>query len=63
VNYDLRLRPEQPATPGPDAFTIHREEVAASEGRDGLSLAFVHEGVGGYPLLLVHGAQTCSTHW
>ena len=33
-----------------DAFTIHRSEV-----RDGLSLAYVREGIGGYPLLLVHG--------
>ena len=53
--YDPRMRPPQPATPAPDAFTIHRREVPPSEGRDGLSLAFVLEGLGGYPLLLLHG--------
>ena len=34
----------------PDAFTVRRAAV-----RDGLEIAFVHEGVGGFPLLLVHG--------
>ena len=63
VHYDLRLRPEQPPTPAPDAFTIHRREVAASEGRDGLSLAFVHEGIGGYPLLLLHGYPETKRIW
>ena len=33
--------------PPPDAFEIARAEV-----RDGLTLAYVREGVGGYPLLL-----------
>jgi pimeloyl-ACP methyl ester carboxylesterase len=63
VDYDLRLRPAQPATPAPDAFTIHRREVPSSEGRDGLSLAFVHEGVGGYPLLLLHGYPETKRIW
>ena len=56
--YDLRLRPAQPVTPSPDAFTIHRSEVA-----DGLSLAYVREGVGGYPLLLIHGYPETKRIW
>jgi pimeloyl-ACP methyl ester carboxylesterase len=63
VHYDLRLRPAQPVTPAPDAFEIHRRHVAASEHRDGLSLAFVHEGLGGYPLLLVHGYPETKRIW
>lgn len=63
VHYDLRLRPEQPPTPAPDAFTIHHREVAPSEGRDGLSLAFVQEGSGGYPLLLLHGYPETKRIW
>ncbi len=58
MHYDLRLRPAQPATPAADAFTVHRSEV-----RDGLSLAFVREGVGGYPLLLVHGYPETKRIW
>ena len=45
TGYDPRLRPAQPPTPAADAFAIHRAEVA-----DGLELAYVREGVGGYPL-------------
>jgi pimeloyl-ACP methyl ester carboxylesterase len=56
--YDLRLRPAQPATPAADAFTVHRAEVA-----DGLSLAYVREGVGGYPLLLIHGYPETKRIW
>ena len=63
MHYDLRLRPAQPATPAPDAFEIHRREVPPSDGRDGLSLAFVHEGVGGYPLLLLHGYPETKRIW
>jgi len=63
MHYDLRLRPAQPATPAPDAFTIHRNEVPPSEGRDGLSIAFVREGVGGYPLLLLHGWPETKRIW
>ena len=61
--YDLRLRPQQPAIPAPDAFTVHRREVPASKGRDGLSLGFVREGVGGYPLLLLHGYPETKRIW
>ncbi|OBA89104.1 alpha/beta hydrolase [Mycobacteriaceae bacterium 1482268.1] len=63
MHYDLRLRPAQPATPARDAFTVHRREVPPSEGRDGLSLAFVHEGQGGYPLLLLHGYPETKRIW
>jgi pimeloyl-ACP methyl ester carboxylesterase len=63
VHYDLRLRPPQPGTPPPDAFTVHRREVPPSPGRDGLSLAFVHEGIGGYPLLLLHGWPETKRIW
>ncbi len=66
MHYDLRLRPAQPETPAPDAFTIHRREVPASPGRDGLSLAFVHEGPKGgtgYPLLLLHGYPETKRIW
>jgi pimeloyl-ACP methyl ester carboxylesterase len=64
VHYDLRLRPAQPATPAPDAFTVHRREVPPSEGRDGLSIAFVHEGPeDGYPVVLVHGWPETKRIW
>ena len=58
VGYDTRLRPAQPPTPAPDAFEIHRAEVA-----DGLSLAYVHEGRGGFPLLLIHGYPETKRIW
>ena len=58
VGYDTRLRPTQPPTPAPDAFEIHRAEVA-----DGLSLAYVHEGRGGFPLLLIHGYPETKRIW
>ncbi|TDO18684.1 pimeloyl-ACP methyl ester carboxylesterase [Mycobacterium sp. BK086] len=63
MHYDLRLRPEQPATPAADAFTIHRSEVPPTAGRDGLTLAYVREGVGGYPLLLLHGYPETKRIW
>lgn len=52
------LRPVQPETPARDAFAIHRAEVAP-----GLSLAYLREGVGGYPLLLVHGYPETKRIW
>ncbi|CAB4734035.1 unannotated protein [freshwater metagenome] len=58
MHYDLRLRPAQSSTPAADAFVIHRAEV-----RDGLSLAYVREGIGGYPLLLVHGYPETKRIW
>ena len=51
-------RPRQPETPAPDAFEIHRAKVA-----DGIELGFVREGVGGYPLLLVHGYPETKRIW
>ena len=51
-------RPPQPETPAPDAFEIHRAQVAPD-----LSLAFLREGVGGYPLLLVHGYPETKRIW
>jgi len=58
TGYDLRLRPTQPPTPAPDAFEIHRAEVA-----EGLSLAYVREGIGGYPLVLIHGYPETKRIW
>jgi pimeloyl-ACP methyl ester carboxylesterase len=42
----------------PDAFTVRRAAV-----RDGLELSFVHEGVGGTPILLVHGYPETKRIW
>jgi pimeloyl-ACP methyl ester carboxylesterase len=42
----------------PDAFTVRRAEVRA-----GVTLAFVHEGAGGYPLLLIHGYPETKRIW
>ncbi len=53
------LRPPQPVTPAPDAFQIHRSQLA-----NGMRLAYVREGVGGYPLVLVHGyPETKRIYW
>lgn len=51
-------RPPQPPTPDRDAFEIHRAEVA-----EGMSLAYLREGVGGYPLVLVHGYPETKRVW
>jgi pimeloyl-ACP methyl ester carboxylesterase len=51
-------RPDQPATPAPDAFTIHRAAVA-----DDMTLGYLREGEGGYPLLLVHGYPESKRVW
>ncbi|MCA9503484.1 MAG: alpha/beta hydrolase [Spirochaetaceae bacterium] len=53
-----RPRPPQPETPPSDAFEIHRAEVAP-----GMRLAYVREGVGGYPLVLVHGYPETKRIW
>jgi pimeloyl-ACP methyl ester carboxylesterase len=52
------LRPSQPDTPPRDAFEVHRAEVA-----QGMTLAYLHEGLGGYPLLLVHGYPETKRIW
>ena len=51
-------RPTQPETPTADAFAIHRAKVDGD-----LEIAFVREGVGGYPLLLVHGYPETKRIW
>ena len=51
-------RPPQPETPAPDAFEIHRAKVDGD-----LELAYVREGVGGFPLLLVHGYPETKRIW
>lgn len=55
--YDPARRPAQPATPAPDAFAVHRAEV------DGVEIAYVREGVGGRPLVLVHGYPETKRIW
>jgi pimeloyl-ACP methyl ester carboxylesterase len=44
--------------PDPHEFPVERAEV-----RDGVSLAYVRAGVGGYPLLLVHGWPETKRIW
>ena len=61
--YDLRLRPAQPPTPTRDAFVVHHGEVPPTPGRDGLSIAYLREGVGGYPLVLLHGYPETKRIW
>jgi acetyl esterase/lipase len=56
--YDARLRPPQPPIPAADAFEVHRAQVD-----HGLSLAYLREGVGGYPLLLIHGYPETKRIW
>ena len=52
------LRPPQPPTPPPDAFRVHRARVA-----DDMTLAYLREGVGGYPLVLLHGYPETKRIW
>lgn len=58
MRYEPRFRPPQPATPAPDAFRIHRSVV-----RDGVALAYLREGQGGFPLLLLHGYPETKRIW
>ena len=53
------LRPPQPPTPAADAFEIHRAVV----GDDEMEIAYVREGVGGYPLVLLHGYPETKRVW
>lgn len=46
------------AAPDPNAFTVHRDAVA-----DGVELAYVREGLGGHPLLLIHGYPETKRIW
>ena len=56
--YDPGRRPAQPPTPPADAFAVHRAALAT-----GLELAYVHEGAGGAPLLLLHGCPETKRLW
>jgi pimeloyl-ACP methyl ester carboxylesterase len=47
-----------PAPPDPGAFAVHRDEV-----RPGVELAYLREGAGGFPLLLVHGWPETKRIW
>lgn len=44
--------------PDPGRFAVHQAEV-----RHGLHLAYLHEGVGGYPLVLLHGYPETKRIW
>src|SRR3954447_7844860 len=44
--------------PDPDAFAVNHATV-----REGAELAYIREGVGGYPLLLVHGWPETKRIW
>jgi len=46
------------APPDPHAFSVRRAEV-----RHGVHLSFVHEGLGGFPILLVHGYPESKRIW
>lgn len=56
--YDPRHRPTQPPSPPADAFGIEHAVVAES-----VSLAYVREGIGGVPLLLIHGYPETKRIW
>lgn len=57
MRYDPALRPAQ-VTPPFDAFEVHHAEVA-----DGLRAAYLHEGVGGTPIVLLHGYPETKRIW
>jgi pimeloyl-ACP methyl ester carboxylesterase len=57
LRYDPKLRPAQ-VTPAFDAFEVHRAEV-----NDGLRAAYLHEGVGGTPIVLIHGYPETKRIW
>ena len=52
------IRPPQPPTPAADAFEIHYAQVD-----DEMTIAYLREGVGGYPLLLLHGYPESKRIW
>jgi pimeloyl-ACP methyl ester carboxylesterase len=58
MRYDPRLRPAQ-VTPAFDAFEVHRAPVTG----DGLHAAYLHEGVGGIPIVLIHGYPETKRIW
>jgi pimeloyl-ACP methyl ester carboxylesterase len=57
MRYDPSLRPPQD-TPPFDAYATH-----FAVARDGLQTAFLHEGVGGYPVVLLHGYPETKRIW
>ena len=57
MRYDPRARPAQD-TPPFDAFAVHH---ATLEG--GLEVAYLREGAGGYPLVLLHGYPETKRIW
>jgi pimeloyl-ACP methyl ester carboxylesterase len=44
--------------PDPQEFVTHFADI-----RNGVNLAYVHEGIGGYPLLLIHGYPETKRIW
>ena len=56
--YSLTHRPPQPETPAADAFAVQRATLST-----GVELAFIREGVGGFPLLLLHGYPESKRIW
>ena len=57
MRYDPKLRPAQ-VTPPFDAFAVHKGPVG-----DGLEAAYLHEGVGGRPIVLIHGYPETKRIW
>jgi pimeloyl-ACP methyl ester carboxylesterase len=57
VRYDPAWRPTQ-VTPPFDAFAVHKGPVG-----DGLEAAYLHEGVGGRPIVLIHGYPETKRIW
>ncbi len=50
--------PARDPAPDPSRFATHRAEI-----RHGVTLAYVREGIGGYPLLLLHGFPETMRIW
>src|SRR5205807_6769284 len=50
--------PDMEDVPAAEVFAVERAEV-----REGVQLAYVREGAGGYPLLLVHGWPETKRIW
>ncbi len=55
--YSLKHRPPQPETPAANAFGVKKSEV------NGLEIAYLREGIGGFPLLLLHGYPETKRIW
>ena len=56
--HPARLPRHVPDAPDPAKYAIHRSEV-----RNGVTIAYVREGVGGIPLLLLHGYPETKRIW